>query len=213
MKKIISLTLAFAMVLTLFAACGNTTGETQATTQAPAVTTAPTEAAILPTSALEILETTWNAFTEDEQFPIYGGDIETHNAMMEQDETYVMPNAPGNYDMAYSENLPYILQISEDLLANVDEAATMVHMMLANNFTCGALHLTEGTDVDAFTATVHESLMNHRWMCGFPEKELVAVVGGEYVVMAFGLADAMASFQNHLVEAYPDTQIAYNENF
>lgn len=217
MKKILSLTLVLAMALTLFAGCGGTevNNQTSATAQAPTetATEATTEAAaVAPGSALEILENTWNVFGEEEKFPAFGGAMDAHNAKAEEDENYQIPEGPGDYDMAYAESLPYTLQIPQELMENVDEAATLVHMMLANNFTAGVLHLTEGTDAESFATSVHEGLMSHRWMCGFPEKELVAVVGGEYVVVAFGLADAMDSFRNHLAEAYPDVQVAYNEN-
>lgn len=205
MKKLTSMTLVLAMLLTLFAGCGNTDVQNPTT---PETTEA---AAELPGSALEILENTWAQFAEEEQFPIYGGDMETHNAMMEQDENYVMPSAPGNYDMAYSENLPYTLQISAELVENVDQAATMIHGMLSNNFTAGVLHLTAGTDAETFAASVNEALLTNHWMCGFPERDLVAVIGGEYVVMAFGLQENLTPFQTHLLEAYPDAQILYNE--
>lgn len=201
MKKTISLLLTVAMMMALVA-CGTGAGTE---TTAPGVSAG---------SALEILENTWNAFPEGEKFSVYGGDMQTHNdlteAAVENGETYTPPCAPGNYDMTYAENLPYMLQIPEELMANVDEAATMVHMMLANNFTTGVLHLTEGTDVDAFTASVHDALVNNHWMCGFPEKELVAVIDGEYVLLAFGLNDMMTPFQTHFVESYPDAQILYN---
>lgn len=205
MKKFLSMTLVLAMVLTLFAGCGSTDAQTPTT---PETTEA---AAHLPGSALEILENTWSRFAEEEQFSIYGGDMETHNAMMEQDESYVIPNAPGNYDMAYSENLPYTLQISAELIENVDQAATMVHGMLSNHFTAGVLHLTEGTDPEALAASINEALLTNHWMCGFPERDLVAVIGGEYVVLAFGLLENMTPFQTHLLEAYPDAHILYNE--
>ena len=96
--------------------------------------------------------------------------------------------------------------------ANVDEAATMIHGMLANNFTSGVVHLAEGADVAAFTAAVHEAIKTNPWMCGFPEKELIADLGGNYVLIAFGVNDAMNPFQTHFVEAYPSAQIVYNDN-
>jgi hypothetical protein len=87
----------------------------------------------------------------------------------------------------------------------------MIHAMIANNFSSGVVHLTEGTDVAAFTAAVHETIKNNPWMCGFPETELIAVVGGEYVLIAFGVNDAMTPFQNHFAAAYPDAEIVYND--
>ena len=197
MKKLISMLLVLAMALSL-AACG--------AKSEPAAETVTIE------SALSVLENTWAKFPEDEQFFVYGGDMETHGQKMEADENYIMPNAPGAYDMAYGENLPYILLIPAEQLENVDEAATMIHGMLANNFTSGVVHLAEGTDVAAFTAAVHESIKNNPWMCGFPDKELIADLGGNYVLIAFGVNDAINPFQNHFAEAYPSAKIVYNDN-
>lgn len=196
MKKMISALLALVMVLSL-TACG--------AKNEPAET-------VQIESALSVLENTWAKFPEDEQFYVYGGDMETHTQKMEQDETYQMPVGPGAYDMTYGENLPYILLIPAEQIANVDEAATMIHGMLANNFTSGVVHLAEGTEVAAFTAAVHEAIKTNPWMCGFPEKELIADLGGNYVLIAFGVNDAMNPFQTHFVEAYPSAQIVYNDN-
>lgn len=196
MKKMISALLALVMVLSL-TACG--------AKNEPAET-------VQIESALSVLENTWAKFPEDEQFYVYGGDMETHTQKMEQDETYQMPVGPGAYDMTYGENLPYILLIPAEQIANVDEAATMIHGMLANNFTSGVVHLAEGTDVAAFTAAVHEAIKTNPWMCGFPEKELIADLGSNYVLIAFGVNDAMNPFQTHFVEAYPSAQIVYNDN-
>lgn len=217
MKKLIALVMVLAMVLTLFAGCA--AGD-DANTSENVTESSGTEAeqeqesqntAAAPESALEILENVWNAFGEEEQFPVYGGDMETHTAKMEEDETYEIPNGPGVYDLTYAEYLPNILRISEDVLPSVDDAATMLHLMLANNFTCGALHLVDGTDVESAAASIRDALANTRWMCGFPDRYLVAVIAGEYIVVAFGLNDALTPFQTHLVECYPDVQIAYDE--
>lgn len=218
MKKLIALVMVLTMVLTLFAGCaaGDDTNTGENETESSGTETEQEQESqntvAAPESAFEILENVWNAFGEEEQFPVYGGDMETHTAKMEADETYEIPNGPGVYDLTYGENLPNILRISEDMLPSVDDAATMLHMMLANNFTCGALHLVDGTDAQSAAASVRDALANTRWMCGFPDRYLVAVIAGEYIVVAFGLNDALTSFQTHLVECYPDVQIAYDEN-
>ena len=81
--------------------------------------------------------------------------------------------------------------------------------MMLNNFTCGAFHVTG--DADAFASAMVDAVKNNQWMCGMPETMLVAVVGGEYVVMAFGINDAMNPFIAKLGEAYPDAVIVSNE--
>ena len=189
MKKILALLLAAVMVLSM-AACGNNanTDETQAT-----------EATETAASALEILETIWAKYGEDEKFAIIGGNMES-----------AVDGAPGNYDMAYAENLTYNLLVPADQLASVDQAATMIHMMNANTFTCGVVHLTEGTDVAAFANTMRDAVQGNQWMCGFPETLVIATIGN-YVLVAFGVNDAMTPFQTHFAEAYPNANVLFNE--
>lgn len=192
MKKIISLVLVCVMLLSL-AACGTKKAEetTPATTEAPAVTVE---------SSLAVLESIWALYGEDEKFAVIGGNVESP-----------VDGAPGNYDMAYAENLTWNLLVPADQLASIDEAATMIHMMNANTFTCGVVHLTEGTDAAAFAQVMRDAIQGNMWMCGFPETLTVAVIGGEYVLIAFGVNDAMDPFMTHFGEAYADANILFNE--
>ena len=205
MKKIISLALAAVMALSLVA-CGT---EKPAETTAPVETTVPTVETTAPatgdetvsaTGALAVLENVWALYGEDEQFAVIGGNMESP-----------VDGAPGNYDMAYAENLTYNLLVPAESLASVDEAATMIHMMNANTFTSGVVHLTEGTDVAAFAQVMRDAIQGNMWMCGFPETMLIAVVEGEYVVIAFGINDAMNPFMTHFAEAYAEAEILFNE--
>ena len=192
MKKIISLVLVCVMGLSL-AACG---------TKAPAETTAPatTEPAVSVESALAVLEDIWANYGEDEKFFVVGGNMENP-----------VDGAPGNYDMAYAENLSWNLLVPAEQLANVDQAATMIHAMNANTFTSGVVHLTEGTDAAAFAQVMRDAIQGNMWMCGFPETLTVAVIGGEYVLIAFGVNDAMNPFMTHFAEAFPGADILFNE--
>ena len=192
MKKIISLVLAGVMALSL-AACGT---EKPAETNAPETTAAPSTVE----SALAVLENIWANYGEDEKFAVIGGNMENP-----------VDGAPGNYDMAYAENLTWNLLVPAEQLANVDEAATMIHMMNANTFTCGVVHLTEGTDAAAFAQVMRDAIQGNQWMCGFPETLTVAVIGGEYVLIAFGVNDAMNPFMTHFGEAFADANILFNE--
>ena len=192
MKKIISLVLVCVMALGLIA-CGETK---------PVETTAPatTEPAVTVESALAVLEDIWAQYGEDEKFFVIGGNMESP-----------VDGAPGNYDMAYAENLSWNLLVPADQLANIDQAATMIHAMNANTFTSGVVHLTEGTDAAAFAQTMRDAIQGNMWMCGFPETLTVAVIGGEYVLIAFGVNDAMNPFMTHFAEAYADAEILFNE--
>ena len=190
MKQFITFTLSLILVISLVAGCGST--NKNETTAAP-------EAA-LPGSALEILETVWGSYGEDEKFSIMGGNME--NAVMD---------APGTYDLTYAENLTYNLLVPTDRIGNVDEVASMIHAMNANTFTCGAFHMAEGVSAQEFAGAMQEAVRGNMWMCGFPERLVIATVGSEYVIMAFGVNDAMTPYYAHLTENYAGAEIFCDE--
>ena len=187
MKKFLCVILALTMALSL-AACG---GKDTADTTTPVASVE---------SSLAALEAIWAKYGEDEKFAVIGGNMESP-----------VDGAPGNYDMAYAENLTWNLLVPEAEITNIDEAATMIHMMNANTFTCGVVHMAEGADATTFGYTMREAVQGNQWMCGFPDSLTIAVVGGEYVLIAFGVNDAMTPFMNHFAEAYPEVQVLVNE--
>lgn len=186
MKKLISMLLVLVMMLGVFAGCSGKK-----------------DTVVVPASALEILENTWALYAQEEKFSVMGGN------------EFVM-DAPGAYSMDAASDLPYVLYIPEANLADIDDAATMVHGMMANNFTSGAVHMADGADAKTFANTMVDTLKNAQFMCGFPEYMLVAVVGGEYVVVAFGLenddAKLISTFKTHLTTAYADAEVVAFES-
>ncbi len=215
MKKLISLLLVLAMVCAVAAGCApetpnETTAGTNETTAAADETTAAadettgaadetTGAPAASNGASEVLSNVWNLYDEADKFFAIGGDMSAP-----------VDNAPGVYSLE-DENLTFQLLIPAEQVANVDEAASLIHAMNTNTFTGSVFHLVDGADVDAFTAAMQEAVQNNQWMCGFPEKLIIAVVDGEYVLTVFGLGDAVNPFETKLAEAYPDAVIAYNE--
>lgn len=190
MKKFISMLLALVMVLALTACGGNASNETEA----PA---ADVEA---PANTLEVLENIWALYGDADKFPVMGGNPE--GGVMD---------APANWDMAYGEGLMSFLQLSSEDIAKIDEAATLIHMMNSNNFTGAVVHLAEGEDAAAFAATAKDGIVNGQWLCGSPEKVIVADLGGNYLLIALGINDAMGPFEGKLSEAYPNASVLYNE--
>lgn len=188
MKKLLSVLLALSLVLTM-AACGGKKAEQ---------TTAPVVEA--PASALEILETIWGSYAEEEKFAVIGGDM-----------TNPVSDGPGAYDLA-DENISYTLLIPEAQLKNVTEAASMIHMMNANTFTCGVYRLAEGISPADFGAAMKDAVMNNQWMCGFPETLLIQNIADTYVLVAFGVNDAMNPFLNHLAQSYPAAENLVKES-
>ena len=193
MKKFISIVMTLALALSLLAGCGSSkTPETTAGTEAPVV-----EA---PATALEILENVWADYTDAERFSIIGGNIESG-----------IMDAPGNYDMAYAENMTYNLLVPADQIASVTEAASMIHMMNANTFTCGVFRLAEGVSAADFGAAMQTAVQGNQWLCGFPDSLLIADIAGAYVLVAFGVNDTMTPFETHLANVYPEAQTLVSE--
>ncbi len=191
MKKIISIVMALVLALSM-TACG---GKDNAQVTTPE--SAPAEA--MPGSALEVLETVWADYAEEEKFPIIGGSMAAP-----------VDAAPGNFDLA-DENISYNLLIPAEQLANVTEAASMIHMMNANTFTCAAYKLADGVKAADFAAAMKEAVMGNMWMCGFPEELVISAHGDRYVVVAFGVNDVMTPFSQHLSAVHPGFVTIVNE--
>ena len=182
MKKFVSLLLAAVLVFSL-AACGKKTDDSG--DQAPEVS-----------SALGLLDAVWGAYTDDEKFPVVGGDYSEAN--MKED-------APGAYDLTDRSEADRVLGLPETAL--VDQAASLTHMMNQNTFTAAAYHCTD--DPAALATALRDNIQQRQWMCGFPDKLIVAVVG-EYVVSAFGAEDLIDTFMTHLNGIY-GVHAAYDE--
>lgn len=191
MKKIFAIVMAAAMALSMLAGCGS---EKPQETTVP--TTAPAEVAASP---LELLETVWGLYTEEERFPSTGGEI-----------SETLTEGPGAYTQLTEDN-SYALLIPADQLGNVKEAASLMHMMNSNTFTCGAYRLAEGVSGESFGEAMKDAIQNNQWMCGFPDKLLIESVGDSFLVVAFGHEEIMDTFKTHLEEAYPMSQVLAEE--
>jgi len=88
----------------------------------------------------------------------------------------------------------------------------MMHMMNANNFTCGVYRLAEGVNAADFGAAMKEAVMNNQWMCGFPETLVIQNIADTYVLVAFGVNDAINPFMNYLAAAYPASENLVKES-
>ncbi len=220
MKKIIALLLVMTMALSL-AACaktddkntdnGETTVAPNETTDAPVDTTdAPVDTnagtSTSASSALELLQNVYNAYNPDNRPPLGGGAGETASW-----------DGPGVIATTDADNLSYYLLVPADQMGAFSEVASMMHAMNQNNMMVGAFKVTG--DAKTFAQTMADAVVNNQWMCGFPEKVAVYVVG-EYVVMFYGKAgvedpefgDFLTPFVTALTTAYPNATLVIEKN-
>jgi len=88
----------------------------------------------------------------------------------------------------------------------IDNAASIMHMMNANTFTCGAYHLKNADDVKSVAADLKENVMGRQWMCGFPDK-LVVISVDDYLVSVFGNEELVNTFKDKLTQTYENAKV------
>lgn len=222
MKKLIVLLLAASMTASLTACGGSSTqGSTAANTEASveseiaSETAAPEETVTESLSETEtaagetgtdssesisspetdLLNSIYTSFAEDQKFPIGGGD--SANLVMD---------APGAFDITNVEELESSLGFPSAQAANIDGAASMIHMMNANTFTGAAYHLTDGADADAFAEAVKETVLAKQWICGMPDTLVILSADG-YIITAYGNAELIENFKTTALSAVSGSEV------
>ncbi len=149
------------------------------------------------TTAKQMLSAVWADLAEDEKYYVSGGDSE--NA--------VEGDAGDVKDVEY---MTYNLLLSEELQAQIDDAASLIHGMNANSLTLGMYHMVNNADEKDFADAMREAINGNRWMCGFPEKMFIATVDG-FVLVGYGLSDNIDSIATHFSKVYSGATVLYNE--
>lgn len=186
LKKVTMILLTFILVFSL-AACGNkdAAGGGEANIK----------------DSLELLDTVWSSYSEDEKFPAAGGDMSEENASME---------GPGRYGIEDAALLDSILGFPAANVEEIDDAASLMHMMNANTFTCGAYRVKNAGDISKLTTALKDNIMSRQWMCGFPEK-LVIMTVDNYVISFFGNGEIADTFKEKLSAAYTGAETVVEE--
>ena len=127
MKRTLSLMLALVMAVSLMACGKKDDGKNNADA---------------PADSLALLTKVWDSYTDDEKFPAAGGDYETS-----------VDDAPGAFDPSNADNLNFLLTVPTEDASLIDDAASLMHMMNANTFTCGALRVKNGDDAAKLART------------------------------------------------------------
>lgn len=149
--------------------------------------------------ALTILNAIWNTYSDEEKFPAAGGDSE-----------HAVDGAPGSFDVSNADSLSYLLTFPADDASLIDSAASLVHMMNMNTFTCGAFHVADANNVARLADDLRTTIQAKRWMCGFPDK-LVIVTVGQSVLSVYGNEELVNTFRDKLLTSYSAATAVYDE--
>ena len=149
--------------------------------------------------ALTILNAIWNTYSDEEKFPAAGGDSE-----------HAVDGAPGSFDASNADSLSYQLTFPADDASLIDSAASLVHMMNLNTFTCGAFHVADANNVARLADDLRTTIQAKRWMCGFPDK-LVIVTVGQSVLSVYGNEELVNTFRDKLLASYSAATAVYDE--
>lgn len=149
--------------------------------------------------ALTILNAIWNTYSDEEKFPAAGGDSE-----------HAVDGAPGSFDVSNADSLSYLLTFPADDASLIDSAASLVHMMNLNTFTCGAFHVADANNVAMLADDLRTTIQAKHWMCGFPDK-LVIVTVGQSVLSVYGNEELVNTFRDKLLTSYSAATAVYDE--
>ena len=201
MKKILALTLALMMLTMCFVACGQnndnaddtttTAGNNDAVTTPEDTTTAATEdtteatAELAYGNALELLQIIFDKYnataTEETKLYVCGGNVnnfETTN-----------PEGPAAFVALENEDYNANLGFPAANADKIASAASMFNMMNANTFNCYTIQFTDGTDVDAMITALKDNILARQWICGSPEKLVIAKAPGNCIIVVWGVVE------------------------
>ena len=157
-------------------------------------------AATANTQSAKILKTLWDSYGEDERFAAYGGPVEN-----------AVNDGPGDLDMTAQEELTARYLLPQEQLGLLGEGASLVHLMNNNIFTAVVFRVNDANQLKAVADAWHKAIRENRWICGQPDRLLLAQVDGNHLLMSFGSQDLMTGFEEKLKAAYPETKMLYKE--
>lgn len=183
--------------LIAMAACGKTEKDTESNPPVESVQENKVDVA----DCTELLAKVWDSYDEDQKFAISGGDYDN-----------MVGNSAGAVNVDNAENLDILFGMPADGAAMVDEGASIIHMMNANTFTAAAYHLKDSASQQLVADLLKDNIMNRQWMCGFPDTLLIASVGDDYMISAYGEAGNMEVFKEKLLAQYEVAEVIYEES-
>ena len=170
MKKIISLVLvAVAATLALsFTGCASSDYDA--------------DADVSYEDSLSVLTAVWEALPDEARFSAFGGDADS-----------AVSDAPGAHSLEALDSLA-MFGIPADIVSDMEDAGTVMHAMNSNTLSAIACRFAEGADLEAAADAICAELENKQWLCGCPDKYVIAKVADEYLVVVYGVNDVVGPF-------------------
>lgn len=191
MKKIIAAMLVGIMAVSCYS-CANHSSETPSNTASK----------IFEDTPLELLDEVWDEYSDDEKFPAAGGDFSEENMNMD---------GPGKCGLSDAEALDSSFGLPADSVDKIEDAASLMHMMNANTFTCSVFRVKEDVKSSEIAGEIFDNLHDRQWVCGIPDKIVIIIVGRD-VVTVFGEAELVNTFKSKVIDKYSAAQINAEEN-
>ncbi|MBP3677169.1 MAG: hypothetical protein J6I97_02360 [Agathobacter sp.] len=192
-RRVWVLLMAGVLMLSLCACGSNPAGNKENTQETE------TEKEVEIADATDILTKVWNEYEAvdtdgnmyNDRFDVMGGHFES--AVM---------NMPAKYDLTKTSDLELMYCVPETVIPMIDDAGTIVHLMKASTFTAGAYHVTDVANVKTVVEGIKTQTLENQWLGGFPDKHLIAIVDGQYVVSAVGTEEVVDNFEDMLEEVF-----------
>lgn len=169
-----------------------------------------TEVIVPIAEANDILTKVWEAYEEkdtdgnmyNDKFDIMGGHFDS-----------AIVGMPCKYDLSKTSDLTMMYCVPESAIAQIDDAATMVHLMKASTFTVGAYHVADAANVQNIVDSIKTQILVNHWLDGAPDKYILAVIDNQYVITAIGVQEVVDNFESELKEIYgKQVLVQINEN-
>ena len=201
--RVVVAVLSAAVLVTGLCACGGkNAGETENQSGTQTETQEGTAEKVDAADATDLFTKVWDSFdAESEKFAAIGGSVENP-----------VDNAPGQFPVDNAENLDASLGFPTAQVANIDDAASLMHMMNANTFTGAVYHLADSQKQEEVALALKDNIMQRQWLCGAPERMTIWSVGNEYVVCVFGIEQNVSVFKTRLEGIYENAEVLFDES-
>lgn len=195
--RLLTVVLASLVLATGMCACGNNnTNDTQSESGSQAVEK------VDAADATDLLTKVWDTFdAETEKFASFGGSVEAP-----------VDGAPGKFAIDNADELQRLLVFPADQVKNIDDAASLVHMMNSNTFTGAVYHLADTSKQEELATALKDNIKANQWLCGSPERLTIWGVGDEYIVCVFGTEQNASVFKTRLEAVYEGATVLADES-